>query len=52
MMDFDQNTATMATIIKDSFTHRIQSSHVDSVEYLINVHLPLTEVDPVFRTGS
>ena len=41
-MDSDQNTATMATIIKDSFTHRIQSAHVDGMEYLINVHLPLT----------
>ena len=30
------------TIIKDSFTHRIQSAHVDGMEYLINVHLPLT----------
>ena len=40
MMDSDQNTATMATIIKDSFTHRIQSAHVDGMEYLINVHLP------------
>ena len=42
MMVSDQNTATMATIIKDSFTHRIQSAHVDGMEYLINVHLPLT----------
>ena len=32
----------MATIIKDSFTHRIQSAHVDWMEYLINVHLPPT----------
>ena len=31
-----------ATIIKDSFTHRIQSAHVDGMEYLINVHLPPT----------
>ena len=38
----DQNTSTAATIIKDSFTHRIQSAHVDGMEYLINVHLPLT----------
>ena len=42
MMDSDQNTAAMATVIKDSFTHRIQSAHVDGMEYLINVHLPLT----------
>jgi predicted alpha/beta superfamily hydrolase len=42
MMDSDQNAATMATIIRDSFTHRIQSSHVDGMEYLINVHLPPT----------
>ncbi len=42
MMESDQNTPTMATIIKDSFTHRIQSSHVDGMEYLINVHLPPT----------
>ncbi len=42
MMDSDQNTATMATIIKDSFTHRIQSAHVEGMEYLINVHLPPT----------
>ena len=42
MTDSDQNTATMATIIKDSFTHRIQSAHVDGMEYLINVHLPPT----------
>ena len=42
MMASDQSTATMATIIKDSFTHRIQSAHVDGMEYLINVHLPLT----------
>lgn len=42
MMDSDQTTATMATIIKDSFTHRIQSAHVDGMEYLINVHLPPT----------
>ena len=41
-MDSEQNTATMTTIIKDSFTHRIHSAHVDGVEYLINVHLPLT----------
>ena len=41
-MDSDQNTATMATIIKNSLTHRIQSVHVDGMEYLINVHLPLT----------
>ncbi len=41
-MGSDRNTATMATIIKDSFTHRIQSAHVDGMEYLINVHLPLT----------
>jgi hypothetical protein len=41
--DQNQNTATMATTIKDSFTHRIQSAHVDSMEYLINVHLPLTQ---------
>ena len=42
MIDSDKNTATMATIIKDSFTHRIQSAHVDGMEYLINVHLPPT----------
>ncbi len=42
MIVSDQNTATMATIIKDSFTHRIQSAHVDGMEYLINVHLPPT----------
>ena len=42
MMVSDQNTATMATIINDSFTHRIQSAHVDGMEYLINVHLPPT----------
>ena len=42
MIDTDQNTATMPTIIKDSFTHRIQSAHVDGMEYLINVHLPLS----------
>jgi len=42
MMVSDQNTATMVTIIKDSFTHRIQSAHVDGMEYLINVHLPLS----------
>ena len=42
VMDSDKNPATMATIIKDSFTHRIQSTHVDGMEYLINVHLPLT----------
>ena len=42
MMDSDQNMATVATIIKDSFTHRIQSAHVDGMEYLINVHLPPT----------
>ena len=41
-MDSDQNTATMATIIKDSFTHRIRSVHVAGMEYFINVHLPLT----------
>ena len=41
-MASDQNTATMATVIKDSFTHRIQSAHVDGMEYLINVHLPPT----------
>ena len=41
MLDSDQSTATMATIIRDSFTHRIQSAYVDGVEYLINVHLPL-----------
>ena len=41
-MDSEKNTATMPTIIKDSFTHRIQSAHVDGMEYLINVHLPLT----------
>ncbi len=41
-MNTDQNTATIATIIKDSFTHRIQSAHVDGMEYLINVHLPPT----------
>ena len=39
-MDSDQNTGTMATIIKDSFTHRIQSAYVDGMEYLIHVHLP------------
>ena len=42
MLDSDTNTATMGTIIKDSFTHRVQSAHVDGMEYLINVHLPLT----------
>ena len=42
MLDSDQSTATTATIIKDSFTHRIRSAHVDGMEYLINVHLPLT----------
>ena len=42
MMDSDQNTATMATIIKDPSTHRIQSAHVEGMEYLINVHLPPT----------
>ncbi len=42
MMDSDQNADTMATIIKDSFTHRIRSAHVDGMEYLINVHLPPT----------
>ena len=42
MMRSNQDTATMATIIKDSFTHRIQSAHVDGMEYLINVHLPPT----------
>ena len=42
MTDSYQNTATMATVIKDSFTHRIQSAHVDGMEYLINVHLPPT----------
>ena len=42
MIDSNQNTATVATIIKDSFTHRIRSSHVAGVEYLINVHLPMT----------
>jgi len=42
MMSSDQDTATMVTIIKDSFTHRIQSSHVAGVEYLVNVHLPMT----------
>ena len=41
-MDSDQQPAPIATIIKDSFTHRIQSAHVDGMEYLINVHLPLT----------
>ena len=41
-MDSDQNTATTATIIKDSFTHRIRSIHVDGMEYHINVYLPLT----------
>ena len=41
-MDSDQNTGTTATIIKDSFTHRIQSAYVDGMEYLINVHLPPT----------
>jgi len=41
-MDSDQNTTTMGTIIKDSFTHRIQSEYVDGMEYLINVHLPIT----------
>ncbi len=40
-MDIDQSTATMATIIKDSITHRIKSEHVGGMEYLINVHLPL-----------
>ena len=42
MVDSDQITATMPTILKDSFTHRIQSAHVDGMEYLINVHLPPT----------
>ena len=42
MMDSDQNTTMRATIIKDSFTHRIQSAHVDGMDYLINVHLPPT----------
>ena len=42
MIVSDQNTATVPTIIKDSFTHSIQSAHVDGMEYLINVHLPLT----------
>jgi len=42
MMVSDQNTPTTDTIIKDSFTHRIQSAHVDGMEYLINVHLPLS----------
>ena len=42
MIVSDQDTATMATFIKDSFTHRVQSAHVDGMEYLINVHLPLT----------
>ncbi len=41
-MDSDQNTGTMATVIKDSFTHRIQSAYVDGMEYPINVHLPPT----------
>ena len=41
-MDSDQNNATTATIIKDSFTHRIRSIHVDGMEYHINVHLPLS----------
>ena len=41
-MDSDQNTAPTATIINDSFTHRIESAHVDGMEYLINVHLPPT----------
>ena len=39
-MDSNQNTATMATTIKDSFTHRIQSAYVDGMEYLIHIHLP------------
>ncbi len=42
MTDSDQTKATMATVIKDSFTHRIQSAHVDGTVYLINVHVPLT----------
>ena len=37
-MDFNQNTGTMATTIKDSFTHRIPSARVHDTEYLINVH--------------
>ncbi len=41
-MDSDQNMGTTATIIKDSFTHRIQSAYVDGMEYPINVHLPPT----------
>ena len=40
MMACDRNTAAMATVIQDSFTHRIQSAHVHGMEYLINVHLP------------
>ncbi len=42
MMDCDRNTETMGTVIKDSFTHRIQSAHVEGMEYLVNVHLPPT----------
>ena len=42
MKDSDQNTSAVATVVKDSFTHRIQSAHVDGMEYLINVHLPPT----------
>ena len=41
-MNLDETTATMATIIEESFTHRIQSAYVEGMEYLINVHLPLT----------
>ena len=37
-----ETTSTLATIIKESFTHRIQSAQVDGMEYHINVHLPLT----------
>ncbi len=42
MIDSDQTTSTMATIIQESFTHRVQSTQVDGMEYRINVHLPLT----------
>ena len=41
MIDSDQTTSTMAIIIGESFTHRIRSTHVDGMEYHINVHLPL-----------
>ena len=41
MIDSDQATSTRATIIEDSFTHRIQLAQVDGMEYHINAHLPL-----------